>query len=148
MSIGRICQRDVDLASADESVVAIAERMRQRTVGCLVVVEKDQSPVGIVTDRDLVIRVIADSRDPATTPVSQVMTRFPELVNDDTTLETALEIMRRRGFRRLPVIDQGGRLTGLVTLDDVLMLLADELKDIGDILGRETPQAVAAAASR
>ena len=119
--------------------------MRQRTVGCLVVIDKGQVPVGILTDRDLVMRVVAEDRDAGTTEVGQVMTRFPELASEDMPIETALELMRRRAFRRLPVIDNGGRLTGLVTLDDILMLLAEELTTIGDMLGRETPRAAAAA---
>jgi CBS domain-containing protein len=119
--------------------------MRQRTVGCLVVVEQGQRPVGIITDRDLVIRVVADERNPAATTVAEVMTKFPDLVNDDTPIETALGMMRRRAFRRLPVIDKTGQLAGLVTLDDILMLLAEEFMQIGDLLGRETPQAAAVA---
>jgi CBS domain-containing protein len=145
MSVGRICQRDVDIVGPNDSVLTAAERMRQRTVGCLVVVEQGQRPVGIITDRDLVIRVVADERNPAATTVAEVMTKFPDLVNDDTPIETALGMMRRRAFRRLPVIDKTGQLAGLVTLDDILMLLAEEFMQIGDLLGRETPQAAAVA---
>jgi CBS domain-containing protein len=145
MSIGRICQRDVDIVGPMDSVLVAAERMRQRTVGCLVVVEQGQMPVGIITDRDLVIRVVADERNPGTTTAGEVMTRFPDLAQEDMPIETALGLMRRRSFRRLPVIDKHGRLSGLVTLDDILMLLAEEFMQIGDILGRETPQAATVA---
>jgi len=145
MSVGRICQRDVDVAGPDETVLVAAERMRQRTVGCLVVVDGGQAPVGIITDRDLALRVVAEDRDAGTTTVSQIMTRFPDLAQEDMTLETALGLMRRRSVRRLPVIDKVGRLAGLVTLDDILMLLAEEFTKIGDLLGSETPQAAAVA---
>ena len=145
MSVGRICQRDVDIVRPNESVQVAAERMRQRTVGCLIVVEQGQLPVGIVTDRDLVIRVLADDRDPAATTVGDVMTKFPDLAQEDMPIETALGLMRRRSFRRLPVVDKTGSLAGLVTLDDILMLLAEEFMQIGEILGSETPQAAAVA---
>ncbi len=145
MSVGRICQRDVDVVGPEESVLAAAEQMRQRTVGCLVVVEKGQIPVGIITDRDLVLRVVAENRDAVNTTVREVMTKFPDLAQDDMTIETALGLMRRRGFRRLPVIDKTGQLAGLVTLDDILMLLAEEFMQIGDILGTETPRAAVVA---
>jgi len=145
MSVGRICQRDVDVIGPDDTVLVAAERMRQRTVGCLVVVDAGQVPVGIVTDRDLVLRVIAEDRDAGTTTVAQVMTKFPDVAHEDMGIETALGLMRRRSFRRLPVIDKAGRIFGLVTLDDILMLLAEEFTHIGDILGKETPQAAAVA---
>jgi CBS domain-containing protein len=145
MSVGRICQRDVDIVGPDETVLVAAERMRQRTVGCLVVVDSGQVPVGIVTDRDLALRVVAEDRDAGTTTVGQIMTKLPDLAHEDMPIETALGLMRRRSFRRLPVIDKAGRLSGLVTLDDILMLLAEEFMQIGDILGSETPQAAAVA---
>ena len=92
--------------------MAAAERMRQRTVGCLVVVEQGQMPVGIITDRDLVMRVVADERNPGTTTVGEVMTKFPDLAQEDMPIETALGLMRRRSFRRLPVIDQTWPVVG------------------------------------
>lgn len=119
--------------------------MRQHTVGCLIVADREQFPLGILTDRDLVMRVVAAQRDAARTTVGEVMTRFPELAHEDMPIEAALELMRRRAFRRLPVIDKDGRVSGVVTLDDILILLTEELTQIGEILRRETPQAVAAA---
>lgn len=145
MSVGQICQRDVDIIGPEETVFTAAERMRQRTVGCLVVVESGQLPIGIVTDRDLVLRVVAADRDAGATLVGEVMTKCPELAQEDMPVETALGLMRRRSFRRLPVIDKSGSLTGLVTLDDIVMLLAEQFMQIGDILGSETPQASAVA---
>jgi CBS domain-containing protein len=117
--------------------------MRHRTAGCVVVIDRGQLPVGILTDRDVVVRVVAEGRDPARTHVGEVMTPFPHLASDDVPIETALGLMRRHGFRRLPVIDNGGRLAGLITLDDILMLLAEEFISIGDLLSREAPRAAA-----
>jgi len=145
MSIGRICQRDVDTIGPEESVVTAAELMRQRTVGCLVVVEAGRQPVGIITDRDLVLRVVAEDKNAGTTTVAEVMTKFPDLAEEEMPIETALGLMRRRSFRRLPVVDKAGKLSGLVSLDDMLMLLSDEFMQVGDILWSETPQAATVA---
>ncbi len=142
MSVGPICVREVDTAQPDESVAVAAQRMHQRAVGTLVVVNDVSQVVGIVTDRDLVSRVLARNRNPAETAVRDVMTMAPRTVYEDTPIKTALLTMRTGRFRRLPVVDQTRRLLGLLTLDDVLMLLAEEFTQIGRLLKRETPQAV------
>jgi CBS domain-containing protein len=87
---------------------------------------------------------MAESRDPALTSVGEVMTPFPHLASEDLAIETALGLMRRHGFRRLPVVDNGGRLAGLVALDDILLLLAEEFSSIGDLLSHHSPRAMAA----
>lgn len=143
MSVGRICVREVDLADPDESAWRAAERMHQRAVGTLVVLNGTNEPIGIITDRDLVERVMAANKDPGTTAVSEVMTPDPHTVRDDTSIEAALSLMRSGGFRRLPVVDGGGQLVGLLSLDDVLMLLAEEFAQIGQLVERETPRSVA-----
>jgi CBS domain-containing protein len=142
MSVGRICVREVDTAEPDESVAVAAQRMHQRAVGTLVVVNDESQVVGIVTDRDLVSRLLAKGSNPFETAVRDVMTMAPKSVYEETPIETALLTMRTGRFRRLPVIDRSHRLLGLVTLDDVLMLLAEEFTQIGRLLKRETPQAV------
>jgi CBS domain-containing protein len=142
MTVGRICVREVDTAWPDEPVAVAAQRMHQRAVGTLVVVNDASEVVGIVTDRDFVSRVLAKGLNPLETAVRDVMTIAPKSVYEDTPIETALLTMRTGRLRRLPVIDQSNRLLGLVTLDDVLMLLAEEFTQIGRLLKRETPQAV------
>jgi len=142
MSVGRLCVREVDTASPEEPVLFAAERMHQRAVGSLVVVNETAQPVGIVTDRDLVSRVMAKGRSPTDTFVGEVMTPAPRTVTEQTSIESALSIMRSGRFRRIPVVDHDHKLVGLVTLDDVLMLLAEELTNIGQLLERETPRGV------
>jgi CBS domain-containing protein len=142
MSVGRICVREVDTAQPEESVAVAAQRMHQRAVGTLVVVNDASQVVGIVTDRDLVSRLLATGRNPVETAVRDVMSMAPRTVYEDTPIETALLTMRTGRFRRLPVVDERRRLLGLLTLDDVLMLLAEEFTQIGRLLKRETPQAV------
>jgi CBS domain-containing protein len=143
MAAGRICVREVDVADVNESAWVAAERMHQRGVGTLVVVNSDHRPVGILTDRDLVERVLATNADPHETLIGVVMTAEPTTVDESTPIEMALRTMRQGRFRRLPVVDRSGKLVGLLSLDDVLMLLAEEFSDIGALLCRETPRAVA-----
>jgi CBS domain-containing protein len=143
MSVGKICQREVDFAEPAESVFQAAERMRDRTVGALVVLNKTRQPIGILTDRDVTLRVVAAARDPHDTTVEEVMTREPKTAGEQTPIEMAVAQMRAGAFRRLPIVDEGGELVGLVTLDDILMLLCEEFNSIGGLLGRETPASAA-----
>jgi CBS domain-containing protein len=142
MSVGQICVREVDTANPDETVVVAAERMHQRAVGTLVVVNDTDQVVGIVTDRDLVSRVLAKGRNPTETSVGQVMTVGPKTVSEQTSIESTLLIMRSGRFRRIPVVERDNKLVGLITLDDILMLLAEEFTQIGRLLTRETPRAI------
>ncbi len=145
MSVGRICVREVDTASPSETVYAVAQRMHQRGVGCLVAVNDSSEPIGIVTDRDLVARVLAKGRDPMQTAVRDIMTRDPKWISEESPIESALALMRSGSFRRLPVIDRSRKLVGVVSLDDILMLLAEEFIQVGNVLRRETPRSVVTA---
>ncbi|MCA9140008.1 MAG: CBS domain-containing protein [Planctomycetales bacterium] len=142
MSIGRICTRTVDVAAPDETTQTAAERMKSRKVGTLVVVDNQQRPIGIVTDRDLAVCVVAQGLDPRTTEIETVMSKVPESVTEDTPIESALAIMRRGCHRRLPVVDDDDQLLGLVTLDDILTLLSEEFQEIGQLLQKESPGSV------
>jgi CBS domain-containing protein len=143
--IGRICQRDVDTAESHEPVRFAAQRMHERAVGTLVVLNEKAKPIGIVTDRDLVTRAVAAGLDPETTAVRQVMTASPITICEDEPVEMALKKMRQGPLRRLPVVDAQGALVGLVSVDDIISLLAEEFADIGALLERETPRAVSSA---
>lgn len=139
MSIGRICRREVDLADADESVVVAAKRMKERMVGTLVVLDGQERPLGILTDRDIAIRVVGASRKPETTRVEDVMTAHPRFVTEGTPIEDALATMRTVGVRRLLVTDDDERFVGIVALDDVLSLLIEEFRTMEGILASSSP---------
>lgn len=139
MTVGKICTREVDLADADESVQVAAQRMHARMVGTLLVLNEDQKPVGIVTDRDLAVRVLAEGLDAATTLVRRIMTPNPRTIPEDTPIEMALSTMRSGPYRRLPVVDASGRLAGLLSIDDILDLLTEEFEEIRRLLERENP---------
>lgn len=129
MSLHRF-ERATVIADLSETALHVARRMRDFHVGCVVVVRRSH-PIGIVTDRDLAIRVLAEGLDPAATRVSDIVTYDATTVGRDADIETVARTMRDRGVRRLPIVDVEGRITGIVTADDLTMLLARELGDIG-----------------
>lgn len=139
MSVGEICIRQVDLADAEESIQVAAARLRDRCVGSLMVCDKGGRPIGILTDRDVAIRVIAECLDPAETLVEDVMSVAPTCVTESTSIEAALAAMRRGPHRRLPVVNDAGELVGVICLDDILDTLAQEFRQIGGLLRREGP---------
>ncbi len=136
MSVGKICTRSVSVASPDESIAVAAGRMAEHGVGTLVVAGAKDAPTGLITDRDIVVRVVAKGLDPASTPVREVMSQPPACVDESTPIEDALSHMARAHGRRLVVTDEEGRLVGLLALDDVLDLLAEEAQTIGRLLRR------------
>ncbi len=139
MSVGPICTRDIDLVEPDEPVHVAAERMRACKVGTLMVLDQDSKPIGILTDRDLATRVVAKGLDSKLTVVRDVMTASPESVEEDTPIEVAISLMRESQCRRLPVVDEQGKLVGLISLDDIINLLTSELDEIGELLRSESP---------
>ena len=143
MSVGRICTRTVDTADLDESAQVVAGRMNARNVGSLVILDEQKCPVGIITDRDLAIRVLAKGLDPASTTVETIMTGCPDRVTESTPIETAIAIMRSGPHRRLPVVDDNDQLVGILSLDDVLDLLCEEFQEIGKLVRKESPNALA-----
>ena len=138
MSIAGSCIRDVETAGPEEVVVVVARRMRDRRLGTIVVVDNERRPMGIISDRDVTVRVVAAGLDPTRTPVCDIMTPMPTTVLLDTTVEAALGEMRMGRMRRLPVVDGMGKLIGIVTLDDLLRLLAEELGEVERLLEAET----------
>jgi CBS domain-containing protein len=118
------------VADLSETALDVARRMRDFRVGC-VVVTRGATPIGIVTDRDLAIRVVAEGRDPATTLVSEITTYDPTTLPRSAGIDTAARTMRERGVRRLPIVTEEGKVIGIVTADDLTILLARELGDLG-----------------
>ncbi len=109
-----------------DTVETAARTMRDRGVGSLVVVREGQ-PLGIVTDRDLVLRVLAEGLDPRSVRLADVVTYDPVTVATTDGIETAVARMRAHGVRRLPLVDERGQAVGIVTSDDLLVLLGGEM---------------------
>jgi len=144
MTIGKICSRIVHVAQPGERVIDVARRMRHANVGTVVVVDAKRHPVGILTDRDLVVRVMAEGREPATTDLASVMTKELRVVAVDAAIEDTLRQMREGGVRRLPVVDARGELLGIVSVDDIVELLAGEIGNVGRILAQASAATTAA----
>jgi CBS domain-containing protein len=112
--------------AAEDTVERAARIMRDRHVGCLIVTRQGR-PAGIITDRDLVVRVVAEGRAPSTSVIGEFVTYDPITVSVHEGIETAVERMRRHGVRRLPMVDETGVAIGVVTADDLLVLLGGEI---------------------
>jgi len=103
-------------------------------VGTLVVVDPHRRPAGMITDRDLAAHCVAEARDPDATLLGDVMATPVVTVPETLAIEDALATMARDGVRRLAVVDEEGRLAGILALDDVIELLAEETTTIGKLL--------------
>jgi CBS domain-containing protein len=141
MTVGEFCNRHVVIARRDESLAEAARRMRDFHVGALVVADEQDGrrvPVGVLTDRDLVVSVLAGGRgDAEALTVGAVMTTRPVTAREGDDVLDALKKMRSFGVRRLPIVNEGGGLEGIVTFDDVVSVLAEELSDLSDLMVRE-----------
>jgi CBS domain-containing protein len=113
-------ETDIVSVAPDATCVEVADLMDLKVVGC-VVVAKDGRPVGIITDRDLMSRVVAADQDPDKTCAADVMTPDPATARRDDDINTLLGIMKEKSIRRLPLIGDEGELVGLISLDDVLI---------------------------
>lgn len=142
MTAGELCVRDVVTASLDESVIDAARRMAALHAGDVVVVSGASGstlphPIGIVTDRDLVVRVLAEGRDPATTPLDEIMQHDLVIAREDDTVEHVLEQMREHAVRRVPIVDRAGGLQGVLSLDDLVGWMRDQLQAATILLERQ-----------
>ncbi len=142
MTAGRLCSRIMATASPDESVRAAARRMAEFDVGTLVVLKETRGSraVGVITDRDIAIRCVAEKLDPDAALVSEVMTTPVHSVGDDTPLDEAISKMAAAGTRRLVVTGEGDRVAGILSLDDVLDLIVRETTAIGRLLEKQQPR--------
>ncbi len=128
MSLQRF-KRDVVCVAEGDSARYVAKRLLEAHVGCAVVTRAG-IPVGVITDRDLALRVVANGLDPETTKVSSIVTYDPICVDEDAEIETAVALVRARNVRRLPVVDREGKLVGIVTVDDLLVMLGREVSGL------------------
>jgi len=136
MHIAHICTSQATHCTRDETVQGAALLMRRQHVGDVIVVDRLDGasiPVGILTDRDIVVSVIAPGLDPASLQVGDIMsTGLLTAQGSDDVYET-IEKMRLRGIRRVPVVDAGGSLAGVVSADDLLEFLAEEMGELSRI---------------
>lgn len=138
--IGDFCVRNVVTVIRETTVVEAAKLMRQYHIGAVLVVEEGTDgkvPVGILTDRDIVIEIVAAALDPASVKVGELMQRPVTTVPEDASYGEAVRLMSVNGVRRMPVVDARGRLAGIITVDDILRQLAGPLVALSDLTVRE-----------
>ena len=141
MSVGGICSRSVVTIAPQETIRVAAQRMADNDVGTLVVSTPNGilQAVGIVTDRDIVLRGIAGRYDLDNTPISKIMTTPVDWVYEGTPVEEAIHKMATTATRRLVVTGPGERLVGILSLDDILDQLVGEIQSVGELLRKQTP---------
>lgn len=137
MPIEEMARTDVVTASPDTTAETLAGMMDEDSVGSVVIVG-DGGPLGIVTDRDIALEVAAAGADPTAVTATDVMHEDLFTVEAEEGIYDVLEEMRAVGVRRVPVVDDGG-LVGIVTLDDLVVLLASEFDNVADVIQAGAP---------
>ena len=139
MSIRELCNRNVVCATTDMTAVEAARLMRQHHIGNLIIVDRldgSRKALGVVTDRDIVIEVVAAGVDPESLRLGDMLTGRLVTVEESTSITETIRTMALHGVRRLPVVDAAGTLTGVVSVDDILPQLATPLAALADLSGR------------
>ena len=139
MSVGQYCNRQVVTTAKSTEIDEVARLMRQHHVGTVVVVERRDDaefPIGIVTDRDLVVEVLAQNLSPNTVTVGDVMSGGLVTARENDNFWHTLDRMSAKGVRRLLVVDEKGALLGILSVEDVLTTLAVGLSDVTRLVQR------------
>lgn len=141
MAIGELCTREVVVVARNETVADAARLMREHHIGSVVVVDRSNGvmrPVGMITDRDIAVGVVAPGLDPGDTAVEAAMRGSVVCVREDEGVGRAIALMRSEGVRRLPVVDARGALVGVIANDDLMDLFAEEMSGLAGMLTRGT----------
>lgn len=140
MNVGQICRRGVVTTYRGVVLSEAARQMREHHVGSIVVVEETDLgpiPAGMLTDRDIVVAVVAKDLDARTIAVGEVMSTEPATIDEQASVTDALREMRRRGVRRVPVVDANGALVGIISTDDLLEVIAEEIGGLREAIQSE-----------
>ena len=140
MRVGEYCNREVVVVEEGESITETAQIMREHHVGDVIIVRSEHRkkiPKGILTDRDIALEIVAKSADPEIVRAGDAMSYELTTVNEDDDLMHAIEIMRDKGIRRLPVVDIDEALVGILTVDDVLDLFSEVFIDIVHLVDQQ-----------
>jgi CBS domain-containing protein len=141
MNIGEACTREVYIVNPGEPLLQAVQEMCRRNVGCVVVVEQRAAlvaPIGIVTDRDIVRVLPSYPGGIAGVSVAKVMSENLFTLGEEESIVDAMERLRRRGVRRAPVTAAGGDLVGIVSSDDLLGIVAEQLGSLARLVGQQT----------
>ena len=136
MSLQEFCRKPVIEISADANITEACRLMEQKNVGCLLA-ENNGRLCGILTDRDIALKVVGAQRDPRTTKVEDIMTRDPIRISVNSDLHHLTALMHAYHVRRVPIVDGLDTTLGIVTMDDLIALLSEEMSEIGKAISEE-----------
>jgi signal-transduction protein with cAMP-binding, CBS, and nucleotidyltransferase domain len=139
MGLVKCCREQVVAVSPDTPAVEVARIMGEKNVGSVVVVTGDNRPAGILTDRDLAIRVMAQEKNPGEIRAEDVLTRDVITFQDSMGIYEAIQKMTDAGIRRMPIVDDAGKLIGIVTMDDIVRMLGEEMAAIAKNIEKQSP---------
>ena len=138
MSIGEFSTKDVITALGGETALDATKLMLDKGVGSIVVVDLDKKSIGMVTDRDIAVKVVAQGKDPKFTLLKEIMSKDTVVLSQDRGFFETTKIMSETGIRRIPVVDHDGKLTGIICLDDLIMVFGEELANIAGAIAYGT----------
>jgi CBS domain-containing protein len=130
MSLREFCKRPVFTVSPGDTILKACQLLEQHNIGCLVAEEKGKI-CGILTDRDIALKVVGGKKDSLDTSVAEVMSRCPIRISVDRSVHELTTLMRTHHIRRVPIVDGDQKVVGIVTLDDLISLLGNEMWDVG-----------------
>jgi CBS domain-containing protein len=140
MKVGEICNREVVVVDREAAILEAAQLMRRHHVGDVVVTEEREGlrvPVGILTDRDIVVELLAEQVPLEAVAVGDAMSSELLTVSEEEEVMDAIQRMRGGGVRRVPVVDHSGALAGILAVDDLIDLIAEQLSDLVKLIGNE-----------
>ena len=138
MMIKEVYTKNVVTARPDETLYHAAKAMWARNVGAIVVVDRENVPIGIITDRDISMKGVAQGKDPKTTSLKSVMSQEVVALNEERTLFEAARTMSEQGIRRIPVVNERGTLSGIISLDDILAVFGREMSALAGTISYGT----------
>ena len=138
MTVGEVARDRAITASPDATFESIVESMAEHDVGCIVV-EQHGEPIGIVTDRKIAVH-LRDTPDLPNHAVTEYMTTDLVTVHESDGVKGTIETLSEAGIRRVPVVDDGDELVGIVSVDDLAVLLADEVDDLSQVVAKQSPR--------
>jgi CBS domain-containing protein len=140
MSLREFCQRKVVTVSPETSIVEACRLMDANNIGCLIVQDRGKL-CGILTDRDIALKVAGERKDPQKTKAREIMSRSPFTIRADSDVQSLTNLMRIHRVRRVPIVDGVDEVLGIVTMDDVLARISREMSDLGYAVAESLPLA-------
>lgn len=142
MSLREFCQRKVISISPESNILEACRLMETNNIGCLVVQERGKM-CGILTDRDIALKVTGESRNPQKTKAREIMSHSPVRIPVEQSLQQLTNLMRVHRVRRVPIVNGADEVLGIVTMDDIIALLSGEMSDLGRTVGEMLPTGTA-----